>query len=270
MKRWLTIAAITAVWSVQIRADVKVTSTATLEGPMAAMMGGVVPSIVTQIKGNKGRTDISMGEHRMSTITDVDAKQIIVLNDMEKTARVFTAESMPSAPEGFVMPKIESTLKPTGQTKLIGGAQCEEQVLTLSLSMAEMAGSQKMPPQTAEIMKDVRMSMNGSIWVAKSGPGVAEYVAFHAASGKQNMEAFSRALPGLASSGLGRLMESFTGALGLPYLVEMKMAIEGGGEMAGLLKQFGDMKFTSRVTDVSTASLANDVFTIPTDYKLIK
>jgi hypothetical protein len=66
--------------------------------------------------------------------------------------------------------------------------------------------------------------------------------------------------------GLDRIMESFSGASGLAYLTELKMEIEGGGEMAGLLKQFGDLKFTNRVTDVSTAPLSDELFTVPSDY----
>jgi hypothetical protein len=50
----------------------------------------------------------------------------------------------------------------------------------------------------------------------------------------------------------------------------MNMTIEGGGDMAAMMKQLGDMKLTSRVTEVSTAPLADDLFTIPANYKIIK
>jgi hypothetical protein len=111
--------------------------------------------------------------------------------------------------------------------------------------------------------------MDGSAWVAKSGPGIAEYMAFQSASAKQSLSTLTRAVPGFGSMGLDRVIESFAGASGLAYLTELKMEIEGGGEMAGLLKQFGEMKFTNRVTDVSTAPLADDLFIVPADYTVV-
>jgi hypothetical protein len=167
------------------------------------------------------------------------------------------------------MPKIDASVKPTGQSKLIDGTECDEQAISLTISMAQMAAGSQMPPQAAEMMKDVKVRMDGSAWIAKSGPGVAEYTAFQAVSAKQSLSTLSQSMPGLGSMGLDRLIESFAGASGLAYLTELTLAIEGGGEMAGLLKQFGDMKFTNRVTDVSTAPLSDDLFTVPADYKVI-
>jgi hypothetical protein len=271
MKRWLTVTLMTAVCSAPLRADVRVTSTTTLEGPMAAMMGGIAPSMVTQIKGSKSRTDIQVGDQEFSTIIDAQTRQIIILNPADRTARVLTPESIPMDQPGapIPMPKIDASVKPTGQSKLIDGTQCDEQAISLTISMAQMAAGSQMPPQAAEMMKDVKVLMDGSAWIAKSGPGVAEYTAFQAVSAKQSLSTLSQSMPGLGSMGLDRLIESFAGASGLAYLTELTLAIEGGGEMAGLLKQFGDMKFTNRVTDVSTAPLSDDLFTVPADYKVI-
>jgi hypothetical protein len=140
----------------------------------------------------------------------------------------------------------------------------------MTMSMAEMAGSANMPPEAATIMKDMHIKVNGSMWIAKSGPGVAEYAAFQALSAKNSMSALMRAMPGMGAGGLDRFMESFSNAGGLPYLTEMNMTIEGGGEMAAVMKQFGEMKLTSRVTEVSTAPLSDDLFTVPANYKVIK
>ena len=268
MKRWLAGTVMVAITSATALADVKVTSTTTFEGPLTAMMGGVTPTMVTQIKGQKARIDVSMGDQLMSTIFDIQAKQFIVLNAADKTAQVVTPESMPVAKGSMPMPKIDATVKPTGQSKLIEGTRCDEQSITMTISMAEMVGSQ-MPAQTAEIMKDVKVKMDGSLWVAKTGPGIAEYVAFQSESTKTNLSMLSRMLPGLGG-GFNKVMDAMQGASGLPYLTELKMQVEGGGEMAGLLKQFGDLRFTNRVTGVSTDPLPEDLFTVPADYQVIK
>ena len=251
-------------------ADVRVTSTTTIEGAVAGMMGGMVPSMTTHIRGSKARTDIVMGTQKISTIMDVEAKEVILLNAAEMTARVVSAAAMPAMPEGFQMPKIDASLKATGQSKMIGDAQCQEHALSMTMSMADMAGSANVPPDAATMMKDLRILVNGSMWIAKSGPGVAEYAAFQTLSAKNSMSALMRALPGGGSGGLDRFMESFSNAGGLPYLTEMKMTIEGGGDMAAMIKQLGDMKLTSRVTEVSTAPLSDDLFKVPADYKIIK
>jgi len=270
MKRGLATFAVLALCTATLGADVRVTSTTTIEGAVASMMGGLVPSMVTHIRGSKSRTDIVVGNQKISTIVDVDAKQVIVLNATDMTAKVLSADSVPGAPEGMAMPKIEGSLKPTGQSKMVGDAQCQEHALSMTMSMAEMAGSAKMSPEAATMMKDLRILVNGSMWIAKTGPGVAEYVAFQTLSAKNSMSALMRAMPGMGTGGLDRFMESFSNAGGLPYLTEMNMSIEGGGDMAAMMKQFGDMKLTSRVTDVSTAPLSDDLFTVPANYKVIK
>lgn len=271
MKRGIATGAVLALCTVALGADVRVTSTTTIEGAVAGMMGGQVPSMVTHIRGSKARTDIVVGNQKISTIVDVEAKQVTVLNAADMTAKVMSPGTMPGVPEGMVMPKIDASLKPTGQTKMVGDAECQEHALTMTMSMAEMAGSANMPPEAATIMKDMLIKVNGSMWIAKSGPGVAEYAAFQALSAKNSMSALMRAMPGMGGAGgLDRFMESFSNAGGLPYLTEMNMTIEGGGEMAAVMKQFGEMKLTSRVTEVSTAPLSDDLFTVPANYKVIK
>ena len=268
MKRWTTVAVLLGVFSASLAADVKVTSTMTLDGAMTAMMGGVTPTMVTHIKGQKARVDVSTGDQLMSAIFDVQANQFILLNAAEKTAQIVSPESLTGPQKQIPLPKIDATVKPTGQSKVIEGARCDEQAVAMTISMAEMVGSSQMSPQAAEMLKDVKINMNGSVWLAKSGPGIAEYVAFQSESAKQNLSILSRMLPGMGS-GLNKVMESMQGASGLPYLTEMKMQIEGGGEMAGMLKQFGEWKFTNRVTGVSTDPLSDDLFTIPSDYEVI-
>jgi hypothetical protein len=270
MKLGLATSALVALCTATLGADVRVTTTTTIEGAVAGMMGGLVPSMVTHIRGSKARTDVTVGTQKISTIVDVDAKEVILLNATDMTAKVVSATSMPAMPEGMAMPKIEGSLKPTGQSKVVSGAECQEHALKMTMSMAEMAGSGKMGPEAAAMMKEMKILVNGSMWIAKAGPGVAEYAAFQALSAKHSMNALMRAMPGIGGGGLDRFMEAFSNAGGLPYLTEMNMTIEGSGDLAPMMKQFGDMKLTSRVTEVSTAQLSDELFTVPDGYKVIK
>lgn len=269
-----TLGAIVAL-SIPLAADVTVTSVVSMQagGPAGAAMGNMAPRMTMRIKGLKARADIDMNGQTMSSITDLGAKQMILLRADQKTAQVLTADSMrgPNAP--MTMPKIDATSKPTGRSQTINGVPCDEYDVAVKINMSEMSGSPQMPAEAAAMMKDVLMVMSGSVWVAKSGPGVADYAAFQKAASEADMAAMmglGNAVPGMGAGGFDRLMSTFSGGSGLPYLTEMSMSFEGAGPMVEMMKQVGAMKMTNKVTEVSTAAIADDLFAVPPDYKIVK
>src|SRR5687767_612893 len=90
MKRVCTTIAIAALCLATVRADVTVTQTITMEGPMAAM-AGQSPTMTTMIKGNKSRAEVQAGPVNVTSISDLDARQVIILNAADKTAQIMTA-----------------------------------------------------------------------------------------------------------------------------------------------------------------------------------
>jgi hypothetical protein len=260
-----------ALCAVPLDADVRVTSTTTIDGPFAAMTGGMTPRIVMHIKGNRARADLDMGPTSVSTITDI-AGLVTILNPAQKTAQVIDPAALAAGLAGkeFAMPKLDASITPTGKVQAIGGTQCEEHTLVIAISMAEFAGSSSVPPEAAAMMKDVRMIMNGTMWIAKSGPGVAEYVAFQTAAAKAGVAKFMSALPGMQSSGMDRVMNAFSAANGLPYLTEMTMAFEGSGPIVEMMNKQGTIKITTKVREVSTAPISDDLFKVPDDYTVVK
>jgi hypothetical protein len=140
----------------------------------------------------------------------------------------------------------------------------------MTMSMAEMASSGKLPPEAAEMLKSIRISMNGSAWVAKSGPGVAEYAAFQSASASAAMTALMGSVPGMKGSGIDRLMGAFSGVGGLPYLTELLMTIEGNDQIAEVMKSQGPIKLITKVTEVSTDPIPETLFKVPEDFKIVK
>lgn len=274
MKRCLTTLAIVALCLAPLHADLTLTQTMTIEGGMAAMMGGMQPKMLTRIKGSKSRSDIEMMNQTITTITDLDKKQVVVLNAANKTAMLVDATSIADKlPVG--MPKIDFTFKPTGQSRSIDGVKCDEHAFTMSMDMSTMGGGREMPPEAAQAMKDVKMLMNGSVWIATTGPGVAEYMAFQKTATSAALGwALGGALGGPSaqqgSGGFDKLMAAATSAPGLPYLTEITMSFEGSGPMVDMMKQMGAMKMTQRVTAVSTEALADSLFVVPADYKVEK
>ena len=272
MKRAFAVAALVLTCIVPVGADVTISTTTTIEGGMAAMGGNASPKVITRIKGNRSRTEVQAGgDSTTIVLIDVARKQTIVLRPDQKVARVLDLGA-PLAPGGtpLPMPAVETSVKPTGQKREIDGTPCEEFAISIRMDMSSVAaGRGDMPPAAAAMLKDLRMSMTGSAWVAKSAPGAAEYVAFQSAAAKIAAGAASAARSSGLPAGLERILTGFSDTPGIPMLTEMVMSMEGNAQLAEVMKQMGQMKITSRVTAISTDPLAEALFTVPEDYKVI-
>lgn len=270
MKRCVTTAAFVVLCLATLRADLTFVQTMTFEGPMAAMMPSNEPmTMTTYVKGTRSRTDMKMMGMSMSSITDVRAKQVTLLNHAEKTAQVLSTAT-PLVNPNTPMPSFDVSFKTTGQTREIDGVSTNEHVFTVAMNMGEMSGGQ-MPPEAAQMMKDVRLVMNGSIWIAKGGPGSAEYMAFQKAAVDANLSAMLGSIlggqPGKSAGGLDKVFAAISEAPGLPYLTEISMSVEGTGPMVDMMKQqMSGMKMIQKTTKITTDAISDDLFTVPADY----
>jgi hypothetical protein len=270
MKKWFAVVAVCALSVVSLRADVTVTTTMTMEGAAAANLPqGALPKITLRVKGMKSRSDIETAGTTVSVITDLTTRQVITLMPSSKTAQVTSAETVAAGGAPIAMPKIDASLKPTGKSQTLEGVVCDEHTFTMLLDMSSMAGAQ-MPPEAAEMLKGVKMAMNGSIWVAKSAPGVEEIMAFNkAALSSGLLAAVSGIKPG-QPGGIEQLLTAAATAPGLPYLTEMTVTVQGEGPMVEAMKQMGTMKMVQKVSAVSTDPIGDDLFTVPAGYTVDK
>ena len=276
MKRWSALFIVLAVCSAVVHADVTIVQKTTLEGGAAAMAGAGVtpPTITSRIKGLKGRTDMEMGSAgtatTVSTITDAAAKQVIILDHSQKTARVSTPGSKPPARSpGDPIGTVDGRLTPTGRSQMIDGLKCDEYAFTSSLNVSEFGGG--MPPEVAEAMKDVVMVMKGSIWASRDAPGAAEYNAYQKAMSSSELASAAMSATGLNMPGAERLIAAMQGVEGLPMLTEIGMTIQGSGQMAETMKQMmGEMKVITKVLSVKSDAIPDDVFKVPAGYQVIK
>jgi hypothetical protein len=266
--------------SAGLRADVTITNTITITGPVAAMLGGT-PQMVMRIKGSRARMDVEVMNQKMSNIIDLDTKQVTTLIHAQKTAQVADVGKMASqiSGGGTQPPAIDAQIQPTGRTQDISGQQCAEYKYSMSLDMATIAanasamaaagGGAQMPP---DMFKDLKMVMTGSVWVAKDGPGIAEYSAFTKAAQRSmiSLSPFGAGGSMQAAPGLGDMMKTFSQLDGLTYLAEIDMSFEGTNPMIEMLKTMGAMKITTKVTDVSVAPVSDEHFQIPSDYTVAK
>lgn len=279
MKRWSATLLAFVVCSAVVHADVTIVQKTTVEGGAAAMAPGGIPSptVTSRIKGSRGRTDMDMGAAspiaaNVSTITDATAKQVIILDHTQKTARMATAGVTPPAPPTGTQTasvKIDGGVTPTGKSQTIDGMKCDEYAFTTSLSMSEVGGAQ-MPPEAAAMMKDVTMVMKGSLWVTKDAPGAAEYRDYQKAMNSGDLANVAMGAAGLNMPGMDKMMKAMQGVEGLPVLTEMDMTIEGTGQLADMMRQMGAMHITTKVLSVKTDAINEDVFKVPEGYQVIK
>jgi hypothetical protein len=275
MKRWLATVLVFGVCSAVVRADVTIVQTTTMEGGMAAMGGGgsnMSPKITVKVKGLKSRSDIELSSINSSAITDLVNKQMIMLRHDQKTAQVIDPSAAPSTttpPAAGATMNLDSAVKPTGKSQVIDGLKCDEYTFTTTLSMAEMTGSQ-MPPEAAEMMKDLSIVMKGSTWVAKEAPGAAEFVTFQKALATSGLASATMKMSGVSIPGMEKLVKAMAGVDGLAYLTVMDMTIEGTGQVADMMRQMGAMKITTKVTSISGDPLGDDLFKVPEGYTVVK
>ncbi|HEY2431245.1 MAG TPA: hypothetical protein VGI12_01130 [Vicinamibacterales bacterium] len=282
MKRWSATLLLLFVCSVVAHADVTIVQKTTAEGGMASMAqsGGLpTPTITTRIKGTKGRMDVDLGSANlpgnMSTITDAGAKQVVLLDHNQKTARTSGAPVQPATGQPSAG-SLENSVAPTGRSQTIDGLKCDEYAFNTTMNLSQMGGAQ-VPPEAAAAMQGVTMIMKGSMWVAKEAPGAAEYAAYQKAMSGADLAGAAMGATGVSLPGMERMAKAMATVQGVPVLTEVTMTIEAGPgasdnarQMAAMMAGMGAMKVTTRVLSMKTDAIADDVFLVPAGYQVIK
>ena len=111
------------------------------------------------------------------------------------------------------------------------------------------------------------MTMAGDVWLAKSGAGVADYVAFYKASTGKGIWARSNAGLGQGQEGDVNL-EADLGTLGLPCQTDLQTGVDGEGPMARIMRGTFKFKLSSLLKSVGTGEVADELFEIPAGYKV--
>jgi hypothetical protein len=207
-------------------------------------------TMTTYSKGTKFRADSSLASQNMSLIGDAAAKQQWTVNHVTKTIEPFNPSAMPAGmPMTFGDPKV--SVKPTGETKEILGRKCQGFNLDIAMPMT-LSG------------ESITMRMAGPVWVSNEGAGVAEY--------KASQKAFSdvgMSTSPLAQGPQGKAMAEATKALadaGIVLEQQLKMSMEGTGQMAQMLGQAGSATITMKVTAISTDPVPDSKFALPEGY----
>jgi len=108
------------------------------------------------------------------------------------------------------------------------------------------------------------MKMSGALWIAEKGPGVEEYKAVSKAASESGVSTSFMA-QGPQAKGMMEMQKAIAGA-GIPLAQEFRMTLEGTGQAAAAMAQFGNMTMTTTVTALSTDPIAEEVFALPAGY----
>jgi hypothetical protein len=231
---------------------------------MSGKMMGMNPSgeTVTYIKGSKMRTDQTMGGNMLSTIMDVETGELISINHKKKEAEVWNVADMRTALQGAGVEAsgVDVKITPNGQSKDIAGYKAVGHDMSVSVK-SSMGGPGGM---------EMTVNISGPAYLSTDAPGAKDYAAFYTAAAEKGFffgdPRAAKAQPGNAK-GMMALYKTMA-EKGVPLESKQIIKLSGDGPMAGLFARMGGGEMNSTVTSVSADPLADDLFTVPTGYKL--
>jgi hypothetical protein len=237
-----------------------VTITQTMNGKALGFSGET--SGTAYIKGNKMRSDAVVGNRTQTTIFDLDAQKMYVFDSKKKEADVWDMTAFAAELGKSVdMAGAKTSFTPNGQTKQIAGLAATGYDIEVS-TQAAMAGAPGMM---------MGITLTGPVWIVKDAPGAAEYAAFYSAAVEKGWifsdPRAATAQPGQAKA-MAEMYRQFAQAGGIAYETDVQVKMSGSGPMAAMMARMGGASFTTVVDAVQTASLSDDLFAPPADYKL--
>ena len=219
---------------------------------MSMNAGGMAVNATMEIrlKESKMRSDVKLMQQDMSIFFDAAAKEVWMVN--HATREITSADASTVAgrfPVAFGEAVV--SMKPTGETKEILGRTCQGYAIEMTLPMS--VGQEA-----------ISMKLSGTLWIAGKGPGVDEYKAVSKAAADSGFSTSFMA-QGPQAKGMLEMQRAMADA-GIPLAQEFQMTLEGTGQAAAAMAQFGNMTMTTTVTALSTDAIADDVMTLPAGY----
>ena len=305
MKRSPTTLLVIALCSAAVHADVTVVQKTTVETRAAvgvAGAGGAPPTITTRIKGMMSRRDVDtgatgQGAANTSTIIDVAARKVIILDHNRKTVRIWTQGAKPLAPAPATKANGVRGLKAdpatsSGKSQTIDGLACDEYTFKTFASLTEFASGWEMPAVTAardrrseqvvgpdlaaagdvEQVNDQFLVVKGSVWVSKDGPGVAEYSQYQKALAAAQIPDIEIGANGVQIVRSGKVAMEMQRIHGIPVLSVIGLSVDDRDRDPGIqiLQMFGDTTMTTKLLSVKTDAIGDDAFKVPDGYRIIK
>jgi hypothetical protein len=258
LNRALVLPVVALAFACPAYADVTIKQTMTGKG---MGMLSTVPTL-SYIKGNRMRTDATIGDRTQSTIVDLDTQTLYILDSSKKEADVFDiAAFSQEVGAGVDLARMKVAFKPNGKTKEILGTAATGFDLEVTVPAAIGAG-----PETSMVM-----TLAGLAWMVKDVPGAAEIVRFQKVAAEKGW-LFSNPIAAGGQAGPGKaiveIFKQFGEAGGVAYEMDMQIKVDASAPMADILAKMGPMSFSTKVDSIDISPLADDLFAVPAGYKL--
>lgn len=223
-------------------------------------LGGVSTS-TTYIKGAKMRTETVVGKATQVTIFDLDAQKMYAFEMGKKDADVHSLAQLQSEMAKAVeVSAMKMSFTPNKQTKQIAGRAATGYDMSMTIPTSMGGGEMKMT-----------LTMTGPVWIVKDAPGSADWANFYRQAADKGFvfgdPRVVKGNPGQAKA-MAEMYRKMADAGGIAYETEMTMKMDGSGPLAGLMAKMGGGSTSTTTTDVSTAALTDDLFTVPAGMKL--
>jgi hypothetical protein len=226
-------------------ADVTVTMSVSISGPMAAD-----GTMVGKFKGTKARSDVKIMGQDGSIFIDATSKQQWMVNHITRQIEPLNpSQALAGLPMSFGEAKV--SVAPNGQTKEILGRTCRG--FTVEVTMPMTIGGETLT-----------MKLVGPTWLAKDGPGIAEFRAIQKVFADDGLS-ISPLGQGPQAKAMAEMNKALADA-GVALEQEIHVTMEGTGQLAQMMGQMGNMTMTMKVTSMSTDPIPDAEFALPDGY----
>jgi hypothetical protein len=219
---------------------------------------------VTQIKGNRMRTEQAVGGKAQALIIDIDGKRFINLEVDKKSAVVTPLDSVSEQLQKMGLTDVQATLKPTSEVKKIAGYSCTVHDVNVSFPFSFTG-------QPGQGM-DVTMVLAGTVCLSKDVPGLADYQRFYKAAADSGfIFGDPRAAKAPAGAAQARAYAALTRRMaeaGMALESHVTITSSGSGPMAAMMAGLAKSDITTTVTQVKEGDLPADSFDIPAGFKV--
>src|SRR5687768_3207548 len=126
---------------------------------------------VSRIKGKRQRTDQTIRNKPQTLIIDIDNRRFVDLDAKKKSARVTPLDAIADELQKVGVGSLDATLTKTAQTRTVAGHSCAVHDVRVALPFS--------PTGNSGDGMDMTMVMSGTVCLASSVPGLADYQAFY-------------------------------------------------------------------------------------------
>lgn len=241
--------------AVPAAADLTLTASNSGKG-LAALADG---ETVTYFKGVRMRSDWQHKNKSFSTLFDLDARRMIMLDHRKKTAEIMTLAELGEAIAPVDKEGVTVEFTELDDSREIAGRTCKH-----------FRSEIRIPDAGVEGGPTLDMTMGGDMWIAAETTGEEDYRNFYLAAAERGIFTSNpdvvEAQPGQAR-GWALWYREMANA-GVPCETETSFRYEGGGFMAKMLSKVGNVTIKSTVQEVSDAPIPDSTFEVPAEYEV--